>query len=1316
MKKKILLTLMVIVLGILVYSVTSASAESYENFFYCLSDGEITIIGCDSSATTVDIPSTIAGREVTSIGDSAFKNCENLTSVTLPDTLKTIGDSAFQNCYNLNKIVIPNSVEYLGAKAFYMSGLASVTIGTGISELQSSTFSSTNLTSVTVPGNVKKIYPYTFASCYSLSSITLQEGVENIEEDAFANCFYIRTIRMPKSVKAIGSGAFCYWMYGCPTRTVYIADIAAWCNIDFEDETAFELAYATMYCNSKNLSKLVIPDGVETIKNYAFYGFRMSSISIPKSVKTIGCDTFTHYPHDTFVSALKIVTWDAENASVEDGWPAFSGHENIETLIIGKNVKSTDFIDYVGEVKTIEVNSSNSMFSSDSTGVLFDKNKTKLIKFPAKCESVDYAVPEGVLTIGVFAFYNCMNLEAVSIPDSVNHIEKNAFEGCSNIEALFIGKGLSKIDSGAFSYTYISSVYIEDMVAWCEIDIASNPISYNLFLNEQKVTTLNIPSTVTQIKDNTFCNCKSITTINVPSSVVSIGNYAFKGCTNLYQINVDAENPNYTSQDGYLYTKDRKNLILCSPGIGITDYAVPSDVVTIGDYAFADCGRLKTVTIHDKVTHIGERAFYSVNTLYYNGTMKRYNEVVAENAFYYTPAELINFWYVEFVDESGKRIDTIKNRIGTNIDTSCVDVEGHKTLLHLDDSYETQIDKNYVVESNITVYVKNQVGYYTHKFVNYDGSIIHEETVEYGTKIYPPDITPERNADVQYTYDFKSWRDFDDGITQKAEEMVFTAEYSKQLNQYTYKFLDDDGMVLSEISDGYGAVINPPVNPADKDPYTFDFWQGYSENMTLKSNVTFTAVYKSKNYKIYIDGLFEPEIVSYGENFELTPGESIDGYEFIGYYTEKNGNGEKFTNEKGESLKPYHVVGDKTVYPYFVATYMNSFEVYGTQFAIPGSTISQKAIFATHKNVQYVIVTIKYPKFINFKSIKPIDFVEVSKESEKNVDEYKYLEIVCIYDYEGNFAPINQNLIPFEVEFDISTSAPVGNAEISLENVLLFGEENYTVLDTTNHIIEINPKFAEIIEIVGDAEIDKPTQYKVVVLPDYTTDKSVVWSVNDETVATISQDGTVTPVKNGTVIITATAKDGSEVFATKTVNVIAYAKINSLDFDGGVVLTEFNPEIRKYTVYVKEDTTSISLRPTFSGGGVLRSNGSGVWISGRSKDFEINDTITTITLNRDNVIDMTNSVYTIEVVKYEGTKTEVSEDKKSFTITPINIENGKTVILALYNGEKFVEMRSAVYTGEAVPFTTTKTYTKAKVMVWDDLTNLKPICEVEIIE
>ena len=80
------------------------------------------------------------------------------------------------------------------------------------------------------------------------------------------------------------------------------------------------------------------------------------------------------------------------------------------------------------------------------------------------------------------------------------------------------------------------------------------------------------------------------------------------------------------------------------------------------------------------------------------------------------------------------------------------------------------------------------------------------------------------------------------------------------------------------------------------------------------------------------------------------------------------------------------------------------------------------------------------------------------------------------------------------------------------------------------------------------------------------------------------------------------------------------------------------------------------------------------------------------------------------------TKTTVSEDGKTFTVTPVAVENGKIVILALYDGEKFVEMQKAIYDGNEIPFTTTKAYTTAKVMVWDAVATAKPVCEYEIIK
>ena len=60
---------------------------------------------------------------------------------------------------------------------------------------------------------------------------------------------------------------------------------------------------------------------------------------------------------------------------------------------------------------------------------------------------------------------------------------------------------------------------------------------------------------------------------------------------------------------------------------------------------------------------------------------------------------------------------------------------------------------------------------------------------------------------------------------------------------------------------------------------------------------------------------------------------------------------------------------------------------------------------------------VKYPKCLNFKGIKGVDFKEATNEPEKIVGDYKYLNVTCVFDYEGNIAEINTNYIPFDIEF-----------------------------------------------------------------------------------------------------------------------------------------------------------------------------------------------------------------------------------------------------------------------------------------------------------
>ena len=242
----------------------------------------------------------------------------------------------------------------------------------------------------------------------------------------------------------------------------------------------------------------------------------------------------------------------------------------------------------------------------------------------------DLVIPSDITEIKSYLFSGCSSLTSITIPDSVTTIGGSAFSGCtgelvvncnipsassysygafygSKFTSVTIGDSVTAIGDYAFyDYSSLISVYISDLSAWCKIDFGypANPLQKgaNLYLNNELVTDLVIPSDITEIKPYVFGGCSSLTSVTIPDSVTTIGGSAFSSCSSLTSITIG---------DGVTTIGDSA-FACCS---SLTSVTIPDGVTAIGDGAFSFCYSLTSVTIPDSVTSIEDHAFDSCSSL-----------------------------------------------------------------------------------------------------------------------------------------------------------------------------------------------------------------------------------------------------------------------------------------------------------------------------------------------------------------------------------------------------------------------------------------------------------------------------------------------------------------------------------------------------------------------------------------------------------------------------------------------------------------------------------------------------------------------------
>lgn len=156
-------------------------------------------------------------------------------------------------------------------------------------------------------------------------------------------------------------------------------------------------------------------------------------------------------------------------------------------------------------------------------------------------------IPNGVEKIGSYAFEDCKSLYKINIPRSLSHIGARAFYNCNNLTGVYI------TDLASFLTITI------DRVSGTYANYEGNPLCYagNLYLNNEIITDLIIPTSISEVLDGALYGCTSIESVTLHSNISSIGMYAFGGCSNLSVIYCMAQTPPkigaYHNQNGYSY-------------------------------------------------------------------------------------------------------------------------------------------------------------------------------------------------------------------------------------------------------------------------------------------------------------------------------------------------------------------------------------------------------------------------------------------------------------------------------------------------------------------------------------------------------------------------------------------------------------------------------------------------------------------------------------------------------------------------------------------------------------------------------------------
>lgn len=553
--------------------------------------------------------------------------------------LKEVPSSCFSGMYNLKEVILGAACERIGNSAFSSaSSLTNIVWGAKLKEIGQSAFSNTGMAEVTVPTGVEEIPYGAFQSCQSLKKVTLPDSVTEIGVFAFSGCTKLAEINVPSKLEKIGYGAFNYTKIGDfaipESVTSFGNNVFGNCGsltnltggTGIKEWHAGMIGSGTRLCSDHSTN---VAFKVVTIGNLVL-GYQGEC---PATLTTADLNGATVIADGAFANSKKLTSIDLEVKEIGTG--AFMNCSNLTSIKLGgelANIPSQCFYMANNQTNVLAVTLPEGLLGIGNQA--FYRTGVASIAFPGALDNV-----------GDSAFQNCTNLTVVTL--SVRYLGSSVFAGCTALASADVTVALNdrvldpeeeaEIESSVFSgctnlttvsltapkvpnRCFLGCKNLTDVKLTLDED---GSITTEAFKGCEKLASLTIPETVTYLSNNCFDGCGALTSIAIPGNTKSIYASCFAGCTNLTTVTGGAALTS-VGVDAFADTKWQKDrtdkflmlggCLIATKDIGKEDVKLDDKIVFIAAGAF-EGAQMTSIEIPEKVTHIYDHTFAACSNL-----------------------------------------------------------------------------------------------------------------------------------------------------------------------------------------------------------------------------------------------------------------------------------------------------------------------------------------------------------------------------------------------------------------------------------------------------------------------------------------------------------------------------------------------------------------------------------------------------------------------------------------------------------------------------------------------------------------------------